>query len=59
MSTYSDKAKCPKGHTFSIQRREVTAGKKVKTYCRMCKCSYLIKAGPVKERAATAANKEK
>lgn len=45
MSTYSDKAKCPKGHTFRIERRQSTAGKTVKTYCRMCKCSYSIKAG--------------
>ena len=47
MSTYSDKAKYPKGHSFVIQRRAVSAGKTVLTYCRMCEHSYQIKAGPL------------
>lgn len=53
MSTYSDKAKSPKGRTFRIQRRMTTTGKTVRTYCRICQCAYQIKAGPVpsKEQA--------
>lgn len=46
MKTYMDKAKCPKGHTFRILRRVTTAGRKVATYCRFCKCMHQIKAGP-------------
>ena len=44
--TYTDIAKCPKGHKFAIQRRIGTAGKTVLTYCRICGAPYQIKAGP-------------
>ena len=47
MATYPDRQKCPKGHTFTIDRRETTTGKVVKTYCRMCQISYPLKAGPL------------
>jgi hypothetical protein len=45
--TYNDRVKCPKGHSFLVSRRLGTAGKKVRTFCRMCHCSYQIEAGPV------------
>lgn len=44
--TYRDRAACPKGHKFVVPRRVGTAGKTVRTYCRMCERAYQIKAGP-------------
>lgn len=49
--TYHDKAKCPKGHKFVVPRRIGTAGKTVRTYCRVCDCAYQIKAGQAPEGA--------
>lgn len=45
--TYRDRVKCPAAHTFVVPRRVGTAGKTVRTYCRLCGRAYQIKAGPV------------
>ena len=57
MTTYIDKAKCPKGHTFSIRRRLTSIGFKVDTLCRKCDQSYLILAGPGPEFVPAAERK--
>ena len=46
MKTYVDKVKCPLGHKFSMDRRITTAGRKVRTYCRLCQKPYALVAGP-------------
>jgi hypothetical protein len=45
--TYTDKVKCPKGHTFDLRRRIGTANRRVRTYCYKCDQAYKIKAGPL------------
>lgn len=46
--TYSDRVKCPAGHSFVVSARRVgTVGKTVRTYCQMCGRAYQIKAGPL------------
>jgi hypothetical protein len=45
--TYSERAKCPKGHSFAQTRRLATAGRTVRTYCPFCRKAYQITAGPI------------
>lgn len=45
--TYDDKAKCPKGHRFTVLRQVGTVGKTVRSYCQMCGRACQLKAGPV------------
>lgn len=51
MTTYIDKAVCPKGHRFNIRRRPASAGFKVCTYCATCDQTYNLLAGPVPDAA--------
>lgn len=47
MTTYTDTAKCPEGHSFRITRRAASAGYVVQTFCRSCDRPYRIQAGPL------------
>lgn len=56
--TYRDRAVCPKGHSWMVDRRKRSAGKVVLTYCFSCDKQYRLLAGPVKplDRKAEASN---